>query len=286
MTHVAAGSRRGIPKAWLLPLLAVVAILVGVATDLLSRSIAIDFVAWWPVWVLLVIATFLARGRRWKKIRLSGVVPILWVVALGVFTVGHVLGWEAMPSAANRLIGPSADAGTTVAMSARIDGVLEVVSGESGFLYAVEPVRRGGDVGTAEAVEQVQGTNLSVQLAPVADPGLYTFAGWSLDLHESPVWNLALGGEIDADLSRLRMSGLQVSGEGEVTLGMATESVVVNVSGQFHISVPSGAPVRVVGAATVPDNWLVDEQGSESPTPGDGWVISLGGDSSLTVTER
>jgi hypothetical protein len=213
-------------------------------------------------------------------------VPILWVVALGEFVTGHVLGWEAMPSAANRLIGPSADAGTTVAMSARIDGVLEVVSAESGFLYVVEPVRRGGDVGTAEAVEQVQGTNLSVQLSPVSDPGLYTFAGWSLALHESPLWNLALGGEIDADLSRLRMSGLQLSGEGEVSLGMATESVVVNVSGQFHISVPSGAPVRVVGAATVPDSWLVDEQGSESTAPGDGWVISLGGDSSLTVTER
>jgi hypothetical protein len=210
---------------------------------------------------------------------------MLWVVVLGLFTTGHVLGWQAMPSASNQLIGPSSDAGSNVAMSARIEGVLEVGSGQSGFLYAVEPVRRGGDVGPAEAVEQVQGTNISVQLHPEPDPGLYTFAGWALDLHETPVWNLALGGEIEADLGRVRLAGLQVSGRGQVRLGTVAESVVVNVSGEFELIVPPGMPVRVVGEATVPDGWLVDDEGATSPASGDGWVISIGEGSSLTVTE-
>ncbi len=285
MTHVAAGSRRGIPKAWLLPLLAVVSILVAVYFDLVSRSIAIDFLAWWPVWVLLLLATILARGRRWRRVRLSGLMPILWVAALGIFALGHVLGWQLMPSASNRLIGPSPDAGSNVALSAHIDGVLDVGSGESGFLYAVEPVRRGGDVGTPEAVEQVQGTNIAVRLESVEDPGLYTFAGWALDLHDAPTWNLSLGGEMEANLAGLRLSGLQVNGEGKVSLGSVSESVVVNVSGHFDITVQQGVPVRVIGDATVPEGWLENAQGATSPTPGDGWVISVGEGSSLTVGE-
>jgi hypothetical protein len=286
MTHVAGGSRRGIPKAWVLPLLAMVLILAGIALDLLSRSIVVDFAAWWPVWALLLVLTIVLRGRRLGKVRLSGLVPILWVVALGVFVTGHVQGWQAMPSASVQLIGPSPEAGSNVALSADIDGTLEVGTGESGFLYEVEPVRSGGDVGTPEATEQVQGTNISVHLRPVTDPGLYTFSGWAVDLHESPVWNLSLGGSIEADLSRLRLTGLQLNGVGQVALGGTTESVVVNVNGAFRISVPAGTPVRVAGDAVVPDGWVKTSGGSASATPGNGWVISVAEGTSLTVIEQ
>jgi hypothetical protein len=286
MTHVAGSSRRGIPKAWILPLLAVVLILGGIALDLFSRSIVIDFAAWWPVWALLLVLTLVLRGRRWGKVRLSALVPILWVVALGVFVTGHVQGWQAMPSASVQLIGPSPEAGSNVALSADIEGALEVGSGESGFLYEVEPVRRGGEVGTPEATEQVQGTNISVRLQPVADPGPYTFAGWLLDLHESPEWNLSLGGSIDADLSRLRLTGLQLNGEGQVALGKTAGSVVVNVNGAFRIAVPAATPVRVVGDAVVPDSWVESAEGWASPTPGNGWVISVAEGTSLTVSDQ
>lgn len=285
MTHIAGGSRRGMPKAWLLPLSAVVLVLGAIYLDLVSRSIAVDFLAWGPVWVVFVILAFLARGRRWGKVRVSALVPILAVTALGVFVTGHVLGWEAMPSASIRLAGPAAGSASTAALSAQIDGVLEVGSGQSGFLYAIDPVRRGGDIGPPSAVEQVQGTNISVALEPLEDPGLYTFAGWILHLDEGPTWNVSLGGDLDADMGRLRLSGLQLHGEGEVSLGSVSENVVVNVSGDFELTVPSGVPVRVVGEAVVPAGWVEGPDGMESPTPGEGWVISVGEGSSLTLSE-
>jgi hypothetical protein len=285
MTHVAAGSRRGIPKAWILPLSGAVLILAAVYAGLLSRSIMVDFLAWWPVWVMVVVLAVLARGRRLGRIRFSGLVPILALLALGLFVTGHAKGWEAMPSATNRLIGPESGSASTVALSAQVAGSLVVGSGEAGYVYGVEPVRGGGDVGSPSALEQVQGANLSVRLEPAIEPGLYTFSGWSLHLDESPLWNLSLGGDIDADLSRLRLEALQVNGSGNVALGAASETAVINVSGTFVMTVPPAVPVRVVGDAVVPDGWVESGEGFASPTPGDGWVISIGEDTSLRVTE-
>jgi hypothetical protein len=285
MTHIAGGSRRRVPKAWILPLLAVVLILTATYLGRLSPSIAIDFISWWPVWLVLLLIAILARGRRWGRVRVSALVPILTVLTLGLFVTGHVLGWEAMPSASTRLIGPGPGSATTVALSAQVDGVLDVGSAKSGFLYAVEPVRGGGDVGPPVAVEQIQGANLSVRLEPAGDPGLYTFAGWALDLEEAPTWNLSLGGDVNANLRRLRLTGLQLNGEGRASLGTVSESVVVNISGTFEIAVPPATPVRVVGDAVVPGSWVDNAEGSASPIAGDGWVFSVGDGSSLTVTE-
>jgi hypothetical protein len=232
-----------------------------------------------------LLIAILARGRRWGRFRVSALVPILVVLTIGLFVTGHVLGWAAMPSTSTKLIGPGPGSATTVALSAQVDGVLEVGSGQSGFLYAVEPVRRGGEVGPPAAVEQIQGASLSVRLEQIADPGLYTFAGWTLDLEETPTWNLLLGGEVDANLRRLRLKGLQLNGEGRASLGTVSESVVVNISGKFEIVVPPATPVRVVGDAVVPGTWIDNAEGSASPTTGDGWVFSVGDGSSLTVTE-
>ena len=285
MTHPTGGSRRAIPRAWVLPVLALVLLLTAVYVGFLSRSVVHDLIAWWPVWLVLVILALLARGRRWGKVRVSALVPIIWVAVVGLFATGHILGWAAMPSASTNLNGPQAGSVSTGALSARIDGLLQVGSGQSGFLYAVEPLRRGGDIGPPVAVEQLQGANIAVALDDSPDPGLYTFAGWMLDLDESPLWSLSLGGEIDADLSRLRLSSLQLDGEGMATLGQVTNSVVATISGDFEIIVPEGLPTRVVGQAVVPADWVEVSDGFESPSPGMGWVISVGQETSLTVTE-
>lgn len=285
MTHRSGGARRGVPRAWVLPVLGVALIVAAALLGYLSRSVFHDFIAWWPVWLLLLGLTFLARGRRWGKVRVMALVPILWVIVLGLFVTGHVLGWPAMPSASTNLNGPQAGSVATGALSANIEGRLEIGSGRSGFLYSVEPVRRGGDIGPPVAVEQIQGANIAVAIDPSTDPGLYTFAGWMLDLDETPVWSLSLGGEIEADLSRLRLASLQLDGEGETILGPVTDSVVVTVSGDFEVTVPAGVPARVVGQAAVPAGWLESSDGFESPVPGPGWVISVGQGSSLTVTE-
>ncbi|MGH8949861.1 MAG: hypothetical protein ACRDX9_00400 [Acidimicrobiia bacterium] len=285
MTHRSGGARRGVPRAWTLPVLGLALIVAAALLGYLSRSVFHDFIAWWPVWLLLLGLTLLARGRRWGRVRVMALVPILWLIVLGLFVTGHVLGWPAMPSASTNLNGPQAGSVATGALSASIEGRLEVGSGQSGFLYSVEPVRRGGDIGPPVAVEQIQGANIAVAISPSEDPGLYTFAGWQLDLDEAPVWSLSLGGDVEADLSRLRLASLQLDGGGETILGSVTDSVVVTVSGDFQVTVPAGVPARVVGQAAVPAGWLASSDGFESPVAGSGWVISVGQGSSLTVIE-
>ena len=108
MTHIAGGSRRGVPKVWILPVLALVMILIAISLGILSRSVLVDLIAWWPVWLVLVVLAFLSRGRRWGRVRVSALVAILSVLVLGAFITGHILGWTAMPSAATVLNGPQA----------------------------------------------------------------------------------------------------------------------------------------------------------------------------------
>jgi hypothetical protein len=285
MTHRAAGSRRGVPRVWILPSLALVLILIAISLGFLSRSVLLDLLAWWPVWLGLIGLALLARGRRWGRIRPSALVAIISVLAIGAFLTGHIRAWPVMPSAMVGLYGPQAGSVVTGALSARIDGQVEVGSGESGFLYSVEPIRRGGDVGPPVATEQLQGPNISVALETSSDPGLYTFAGWSLDLDEAPTWSLSLAGELEADLTRLSLTSLQVDGAGTVTLGPAAASTVVTVSGAFEVTLPADTPARVVGDAVVPAGWIVTDDGYASQTAGDGWVISAGEESSLTVRE-
>jgi hypothetical protein len=268
-----------------LPVLALVLILVAISLGFLSRSVLLDLLAWWPVWLVLIVLALLSRGRRWGRLRPSALLAILSILALGAFLIGHVRAWPVMPSATIGLNGPQAGSVVTGALSARIDGPLEVGSGESGVLYAVDLIRMGGDIGPPVATEQLQGPNISVALEPSSDPGLYTFAGWALDLDEAPTWSLSLAGEIEADLSRLTLSSLQVDGGGSVFLGAAAATTVVTVSGDFDLILPSGVPARVVGDATVPAGWTASQDGYESPTPGEGWVISVGEGSSLTVGE-
>jgi hypothetical protein len=286
MTHRAARSRRGVPRVWTLPILAVVLILIAISLGFLSRSVLVDLLAWWPVWLTLFGLALLSRGRRWGRVRPSALVAIVSVLALGAFLTGHVRGWPVMPSAMVGLNGPQAGSVVTGALSARINGPIDVGSGQSGFLYAVEPIRQGGEVGPPVATEQLQGPNISVALEPSPHPGLYTFAGWSIDLDEAPTWSLSIAGELDADLTRLELASLQLDGVGTVALGAATANAVVTVSGSYEVSLPAGTPARVVGEAVVPSGWTVTDDGYASPTSGDGWVLSAGEGSSLTVTDR
>ncbi len=285
MTHTASGARPGVPKAWLLPIVVVVGLLLSAAIGWLSRSLVIDFVAWWPLWVVIGALAFFAGSRKVGRVRVAGVVPLLATASLGLFLIGHLEGWEAMPSSSASLVGPASGAVTGAALSARIDGTVVVGAADTGYLYNVVPVRTGGTTGLPEAVERAQGTVISVFLEPVADPGLYTFAGWDLELDPAPSWNLSLGGRLSADLVALELSELQVEGSGIVTLGAPTTETPVRVTGDFELVLPAGAPARVVGEATVPQGWAQTTDGWTSPAGGGGWVFSVSEGSTLEIID-
>lgn len=286
MTHAARARRRAsFPRAWLIPLALMVLILLGAVSGVLSRAVVIDLVAWWPVWAAIAVGAFLVRDRRVGKVKLSGLVPLVVVLALVLFLIGHLSGWDVMPSARASLVGPEASGVSTAALSARIDGDIDIGLESSGFLYEVGPIRTGGDIGLPQAVERSQGGSLTVDLEPVPDPGLSTFAGWSITLAPGPAWSLSLAGDLDADLASFRVTDLQVDGTGTVRLGAAMAESPVTVAGEFEIVVPAGAPVRVVGEAEVPEGWDETGEGWSSPAGSGGWVISVSEGATVVVAE-
>ena len=284
MTRRAAGLGRGTPRVWLLPVLVLTSALAASAAGLLSRSLVLDLVAWWPVWV--VMAVLAVVGRKWKigRIRLAGLVPLLTLAALGAFVVGHVQGWPVTPSSSAHLVGPPVAAATQAELSARVDGVIELRAG-SEFLYEVGPVRRGGDIAIPESVERSLSDAITVVLGPPETTGYYRFAGWDIRLSPDPTWALSLEGELEVDLSGLTLSEVHLSGSGLVTIGATSGPVSMTVNGPFEVVVASGTPVQIVGDAVVPVGWQRASDGWMSPIDGDGWLITISEASSVVVTE-
>lgn len=286
MTHAAPRRQSNFHKVWLLPAVAFVLIVLATSVGSLSRSVLIDFVAWWPVWAMVALVGWLARGRRIGAIRISGIVSLGALGLIVVFLVAHLQGWPLMPSSVPGLRGTGDSDVETAALSARIAGELVVVTEDSGILYTVVPIREGGAVGVPTATESAQDGNVSVSLDEPADPGLYQFAGWHLGLSPNATWSLSFAGLVDAALEGLAIESLQIDGSGRVRLGEATSSTPLSVAGTFTIDIPRDTAVRVVGPAEVPGSWTIGDGGSTSPTEGQGWVIAVADGATVRISER
>lgn len=284
MTRLAVGFGRGFPRVWLLPIGALTLVLGVAVIGTLSRAIVADLLAWWWVWAAIAVAAYFLREHKIGQFRVAGVIPLVALFFVALFIWGHLAGWSVMPSASQRLVGPEPGGFSEATIQAEINGVIEV-DGGSEFLYRVEPVRRGGGIGIPGANEQVADSAIAVVLAAPADPGLYSFAGWSLSLNESPLWSLVLDGAIDADLTSLTLDNLSVAGNGVVRLGTAGGEVPISVNGSFQIVVPPDTPARVIGRASVPASWTPDADGAVGPTFGEGWVITVGSDANVSVVQ-
>jgi hypothetical protein len=252
---------------------------------ILSRSLVLDLVAWWPVWLGILLIALLAHGRQIGKVRAAGLVPLITTAALGVFLTGHLLGWSAMPSAVPSLVGPRPSGYSEAVLTAELEGQVRVAAG-SEFLYEVGAVRLGGEVGIPIATEEIEASTISVVLHHSVDPGFYAFAGWDINLSPAPIWALVLEGTIDADLTGLKLTDLRLTGDGVVTLGPTDSVTQALVSGDFRLIVADSFAVRIVGEATVPESWEKLTDGWRSPIPGDGWVVSVPEGSSLSVTDE
>jgi hypothetical protein len=282
MTLRAVGFGRGFPRAWMLPIVTLTAFIGVAVTGRLSRSIVADLIAWWPVWIGLAIAAYLLRERNLGAVRIAGLVPLVAFGFVVLFIWGHLAGWSIMPSASHRLVGPTPDGVAGASLSAEIDGEIEIRGG-SEDLYKVEPIRHGGVIGIPTATEESSGDTLAITLDPPQDPGIYTYAGWDIVLADSAVWDLRLSGAIDADLTGLSITNLSLDGAGAARLGPVAGETPVNVLGEFHLTVPADTPVRVIGVASVPADWNLTSDGAVSPVLGDGWVVTVTGDGTLTV---
>jgi hypothetical protein len=284
MTRLAVGFGRGFPRIWLIPI-GVLTLVLGIAVSgRLSRSIVADLIAWWPVWVGIAIAAYLLRERTVGHFRVAGIVPLVALVLVGLFVWGHLVGWTVMPSASQRLVGPEVGGLTAASLRAEINGVIEVEGG-SDYLYQVEPVKRGGGFGIPGANEQLLNSAIAVALAPPADPGLYTYAGWDIRLSQELRWSLVLDGAVNADLTSVGVDALSLAGEGRVRLGAVDGETPIAVSGSFQLVVPADVPARVIGIASAPASWTRDANGAIAPTFGEGWVITVDPGADVVLAE-
>jgi hypothetical protein len=274
MTRDTGAPGPGIPRLWFLPFGVIAGIGAAGLAGVLSRSVFLDLVAWWPAWLALFGLAWWARDRRLGHLRASGLVALLGLLVTLAFLVGHLQGWLIMPSASGHLVGPVAADFPTATLEADIHGRL-VVDGGGEYLYEAEPVRWGGDVGLPEGFEETGEGSIHVILRPATDPGLQSFAGWQVRLSPDARWDLDLSGALEADLSGLDVAHLAVAGSGVVTIGETTGATEAEVTGDLTIAVPAGAPVKVVGEATVPGGWEGTDDGWEAPVPGVGWVIAV-----------
>lgn len=285
MTLRAVGFGPRFPRAWLFPITAMTVVLAVAAGGRLSRSIVADLIAWWPVWLGLVVVAYLFRAAKLGPVRVAGLVPAAALLLVLVFTWGHLAGWAIMPSAAQKLVGPAVGDVTEASMTAIVDGQMRL-GGGSETLYEVGPIRRGGAVGIPTATELNADGATSIALRALDDPGVYVYAGWDILLSPSVPWNLTLDGAVEADLDDVTLSRLSLGGAGVVALGHPAGETPVAVPGRYEVTVPAGVFARVVGTASVPATWTLTADGAVSPGVGAGWVLTVVGDGALTVREK
>ncbi len=273
--------RHGVPALWAIPVGIIGGATVASVAGVLSGAVMLDVIAWWPVWFVLGAIAHRARGRYLGLVRASGLVPLLGVVATVVFLVAHLQGWALMPSASTRLVGPEPDF-DRASLVAEVDGWLRV-GGDAVFLYEAFPIRWGGAVALPTAVEQTVEDTIAVVLQPNERDSFQSFRGWDVGLSTAPLWELRLGGTIEADLSGLRLTALDLGGGGMVRFGAPLRATDVDVGGNFTLVFPAGAAVRVIGEATVPPGWTQVSDGWSSPNAGVGWMVRVAPGATVVV---
>lgn len=273
--------RSGVPALWAIPAGMVGGAVVAALAGVLSRAVLLDVIAWWPIWFVLGAVAYKARGRYLGMVRASGLVPLLGTAAALVFLVAHVQGWALMPSASTRLVGPEPGYARS-SLTAQVDGWLRI-DGAAQFLYEAFPIRWGGSVALPTAVEQTVEDSITVTLRPDERNTFQAFRGWDVSLSPAPLWEIALGGIVEADLTGLRITDLDLGGGGRVELGQPLRATDIDVRGNFTLVFPASSAVRVVGQATVPPDWTQDSQGWSSPNAGAGWVVRVASGATVVV---
>lgn len=284
---IGAGERpapRGVTHTWIVPWGLGIGMVAAALAGQLSRSLFLDLVAWWPVWLLLGLLWMAGRDRKIGAVRVSGIVPLVATAVVVLFLVGHLQGWSSMPSSAAVLVGPATGDVEQAGLVAEVEGRV-VVGSDATFLYELTPIRWGGQVGIPEAVEESVESATTITLLPPAQPGLQQFAGLNLRLSPDPVWALDLSGEVVADLGGLSISKAALTGNGRVVVGPVQFLSELVLEGEFTVEVPVGAPVRVVGQATVPTGWVSVEGGWHTPQTTDGWLITVAPGSSVVIVD-
>lgn len=261
------------------------AILAGTVGGVLTPSLLLDLVSFWPGLVLAAIGAGAIRPIRRKVIGLRAVLPLMLVSWLLLGLALHFSAWPPLPSSQSDLTGPVTSP-EMAELSLTVPGVVRVVGGE-GALYSVRADRRGGPISAPQALESIDDRHAVVLLAQREESAWFRFAGWSIELALGPVWSLDLvADELGLDLTSLAIERLSASGEGEISLPATPSIMTIKLSGDFLVLIAPGQPASVSGIAEVPATWEATETGSASPVPGDGYIFEIVEGSAVVIEER
>lgn len=260
--------------AWIMSALTAIAFVVAIVGRLFPLAVALDLVALWP---LPAIAVLIVLCGRWLPGSVRLIAPALLVVWPIIAAAWWSVGSPTPPSAAADVVGPS-DLPASVALAVEVDGEL-VVGGGGDELYTVTTGRRGGAAGAPDVLEAREAEVLAMGIVEREDSAWFRSSGWTLRVSDAPVWEMHLVAPfVDLDLRSLRVRAIEVLGDGTVLLPRVAGQAEALVSGALVVSVPADVPVEVVGDASVPAGWTTTDDGSSSPTEGEGgWVIVVEG---------
>lgn len=256
--------------AWTMTLFTTLALGVGIAGNVLSRTAVLDAIALWPIAVLVVPALLMGlRGGRHRA--LAPLVLLSWLLV----TVGlHLGGVEGLPSSAAAVrsdLAGIAEARLTVAID---DLSLRMRAGD----FEVTPLPVGGDVG-APVLERVSGSAASALTLTddTARSPWFRFGEYRVSVPPVVEWNLRIAvSGMDLDLRDVNVIGGRFqAATGRILLGEPGTPTSIDVAGDIEVSVPADVPVEVIGSTRVPDDWAVEGNGARAPVTGDGWTIRV-----------
>jgi hypothetical protein len=229
--------------------------------------VVLDLVSFWPGWIvttglLLIYRRVSHMRQRFPGYGLGPALPYSLTGWLVVALSLHMVGWEMLPSSADRLEGPAvADRIATTAIDVRLDGALVVEAGAE-FLYEVSSLAAAGAVAPPRGEELLTGDDLEVRLREGPEAGWFGSGGWNLALNPGRGWSLAVAAaEVEADLRDLSLRFLRVEADGVIRLGAARGDVAASLTGDLVVEVPAEVSVDLSGPATVGPGWEPTDTG-------------------------
>ena len=271
--------------SWFMVAFVAVSLAAGVIGGILSPTIVLDLVSFWPLLALGVfVGVVLVPFRSRLPDRIMAIVPLRLISVVGLVVGLHITGWSQLPSSAADLTGPGADGVAEATFDTTLGhGTLTVAAGAGEPLYTVRLNRAGGPVGIPDAVER--GEDPVEVLVRERDGGRwFRTAGWSVRLHGGVRWTVDVAApRLDVDLTAVPVASLDVAGAGTVRIG-PVPSVAAN--GDLTLVLPAGVGALVRGPAQVPGDWIETNDGMQSLDGEVQIVVEVADGATVTVEQR
>lgn len=275
---------------WSWTMVAVLTVVIGlsVIVGLLSRTLLLDVISFWPalVFIVLVLAAIFPRLRKGAP-RLSAVIPLLLLTYLGVTVSLHAARWDRLPSTVADVYGPVVTDVTDARIELDLVGRLVVAPVNQEELYRVLMTNGGGSTGAPTALEIVDEASAAISVGQRIDPGWFTSSGWNVELSRAATWEVdAKADTVDVDLSAVTSAGVTVQGDGVVILGLVRPGSTVELDGTIELRVRDGDHIDVIGQADVPEDWTTTGLGTTTPGDADPFTVVIAEGARITIRDR